>query len=363
MNISIPSGTSREDLDTSIATPLLSWYDQYGRKSLPWRTQITPYRVWISEVMLQQTQVKTVLPYFARFIHKFDKIASLADAPLDSVLSLWTGLGYYARGRNLHKAAQQMVTLHAGRMPDDITTLLTLPGIGKSTAGAIAAIAFGKKAAILDGNVKRILTRLYQLSPQTTHAQFSKALWKIAALCTPEHRPGDYAQAIMDLGATVCTRTKPKCRICPLQMTCKAYASGQQLKFPVRMASKKRPVRNTYFIIVYNRKQKTALLEKRPPSGIWGGLLSFPECTSKAEIPEFCEDVLHISAKTFRTAPKIKHNFTHFQLNITPVYIDSYTYLQKVAAPRFIWYGAHMPTEYGLCKPAKYLLYPDYLTP
>ncbi|MGZ4978382.1 MAG: A/G-specific adenine glycosylase, partial [Methylobacter sp.] len=243
---------------------ILAWFDQYGRKDLPWQKDLTPYRVWLSETMLQQTQVATVIPYFNTFIAKFPDIASLANAPVDEVLHLWSGLGYYARARNLHKTAQLIA--ERGRFPDTPDELIALPGIGLSTAGAILSIAFNKSHPILDGNVKRVLTRFRAVSGWPGNSAVNKELWAISARLTPIDRVADYTQAMMDLGATLCTRSKPACAACPLNADCLAGLAGNSSAFPTPKPAKTLPVKQLTFLLLSDADNRI-LLEKRPPTG------------------------------------------------------------------------------------------------
>src|SRR5579872_382769 len=253
---------------------ILTWFDQHGRKTLPWQIDKTPYRVWVSEVMLQQTQVNTVIPYFERFMQRFPTIETLANATEDEILHLWTGLGYYSRARNLHRSAKKM----AGKIfPATLDDLQTLPGIGRSTAGAILAIAFQKKAAILDGNVKRVLTRFCGITEGLSEKFTLEKLWKTAESLTPEKRIADYTQAMMDLGATICIRGKPHCEICPLEKKCIAHKLGIEKNLPIAKLKKTLPVKQATFFILQH--QQEFFLQKRPPVGIWGGLWSLPEFT------------------------------------------------------------------------------------
>ncbi|MDF3055085.1 MAG: A/G-specific adenine glycosylase [Gammaproteobacteria bacterium] len=338
------------------ANSLLAWYDKQGRQSLPWRSDISAYRVWVSEIMLQQTQVKTVIDYFQRFMARFPKLKDLASANQDEVLNLWTGLGYYARGRNLHKAAQQIVAQHGGRFPRTPETLQALPGIGRSTAGAISAIAFGERSPILDGNVKRVLIRYYALSedPKT----LEKQLWMLSDQHTPEERPGDYTQAIMDLGAMLCTRTKPICGLCPVKKGCQAYLGDRTHELPTPRAKKTTPVRAVKMLIFHDAKKGCVFLKKRPPVGIWGGLWSFPECPEEENIERWCEENYQLSIKQKEIWPTFKHVFTHFQLYITPVYVTSYEYKNLVVMDDqdHVWYALAKTPDRGFAAPVKRLL-------
>ena len=336
---------------------LLNWYDQQGRKNLPWREKITPYRVWISEIMLQQTQVKTVIPYFQRFLARFPSITDLAAASEDEVLSLWTGLGYYARARNLHHAAKQRVTKYSGEFPNTLAALQSLSGIGKSTAGAILAIAFQQKATILDGNVKRVLSRVYALEKNTTDADLLAQLWEVATQQTPEKRADDYAQAMMDLGATICKRGKPSCELCPVGLTCVANLQDRQSEFPAKKTKKNMPIRSVQLLILHDIQSQQVFLQKRPPTGIWGGLWSFPECLMDEDPAKWCEKNLGLRIKNMASWSSFKHVFTHFQLTITPIYIDRFEYKKNVMdIQQSVWYTLKKSADRGFPTPVKRLL-------
>ncbi|WP_019603804.1 A/G-specific adenine glycosylase [Teredinibacter turnerae] len=340
---------------SSFADRLLAWFDDHGRKNLPWQHPITPYRVWLSEIMLQQTQVETVIPYFERFVAKFNGFASLAEAPLDEVLHLWTGLGYYARARNLHRCAQQVVAQHGGDMPSDMAELEQLPGIGRSTAAAIASIAFEQPCAILDGNVKRVLARYHAVEGWPGKAAVHDALWQFAEKHMPRERCRDYTQAIMDLGATLCTRASPQCEICPMRRGCKAKKTGQPQNFPGKKPRKILPVKTVQMLIMRNPQGQVLLLQ-RPPTGIWGGLWSFPEIETGTD----CES--HIAAQFGRVQhltrwPVMRHTFSHYHLDIAPVVADLLPRPQNVAeADARVWYNLKNPPALGLAAPVKKLL-------
>lgn len=300
-----------------IAEPLLAWFDQYGRKDLPWQQQRSAYRVWISEIMLQQTQVKTAIPYFQAFMQRFPDVLSLAGAHEDDVLHHWSGLGYYARARNLHKAAQQVRDLHGGEFPQLFDEVLALPGVGRSTAGAILAQANGQRHAILDGNVKRVLARLHALHGWTGQASVQQQLWHYAEAYTPQQRVADYTQAIMDLGATLCTRSRPRCDDCPLQLNCQALATDQVSLLPTRKPKKALPVKSVRMLLLHNRAREV-LLEKRPPTGIWGGLWSLPEMPLDELVEDWCQQHYQLALKYYEEQPVLRHTFSHFHLDITP---------------------------------------------
>ena len=251
------------------ASIVLQWYDQFGRHNLPWQLKPTPYRVWISEIMLQQTQVTTVIPYYQKFLKSFPSLKSLAIAHEDNVLSHWSGLGYYARARNLHKTAKIIVEKYQGKFPQDIEEISSLPGIGRSTAGAILSFGMDTRAAILDANVKRVLSRFHAIEGLATQSTTIKELWRIAELYTPSARVNHYNQAMMDLGATICIRNKPSCHKCPLMQDCKAHALGREKDFPFKKIKKDKPLKKTRLLIIKNENNEI-LLEKRPPVGIWG---------------------------------------------------------------------------------------------
>lgn len=305
-----------------IAERLLSWFDQFGRKDLPWQNPISPYRVWVSEIMLQQTQVATVIPYFNRFMAAFPDVQTLARAPQDKVLHLWTGLGYYARARNLHKTAQIIVNDYQGIFPKLQDDLATLPGIGRSTAGAISAIAFKQHATILDGNVKRVLARHGAIAGWPGKPAVHKQLWTAAERYTPQHRVADYTQAIMDLGATLCTRSKPQCLICPLQTDCLAAKQSSPEQYPGKKPRQTLPVRKTMFLILEN-DQGEILLIQRPPTGLWGGLWTFPECEREEDIVEVCNRHACTPLKRTHNSPaaSVRHTFSHFHLDYTSLHI------------------------------------------
>lgn len=307
----------------TIASKILKWFDKQGRKNLPWQQNPSPYRVWISEIMLQQTQVNTVIPYYERFMKKFPDIASLAKAPLDAVLKEWTGLGYYARARNLHKAASIVLEKHQGIFPRDFESVLQLPGIGRSTAGAILALSLQQHYPILDGNVKRVLSRLFAVKGWTSLPNVTQKLWELSEKITPQKRVHHYTQAIMDLGAMVCTRTKPKCPVCPLEKDCEARLIGKENHYPNPRPQQKKPERKTHFIILFDPEKQSLLLEKRPLTGIWGGLWCFPEFTepqkTSGQIQKNFDPSLQFVIQSKQNLPVFRHTFSHFHLDIQPV--------------------------------------------
>lgn len=343
-------------MSNSFARAVLAWYDRHGRKTLPWQKNTTAYRVWLSEIMLQQTQVSTVIPYFERFVRRFPKVADLAAAPLDEVLHLWTGLGYYARARNLHRCAQRVVDEHGGRFPRTVAQLAELPGIGESTAGAIVSLAYKKPATILDGNVKRVLARYHAVSGWPGESRTLQQLWGHAREHTPEARCHHYTQAMMDLGALVCTRSRPACDACPLREGCVAHATGTWADYPGKKPKKALPVKATAMLMLRNAAGEL-LLEQRPPQGIWGGLWSFPELAPEADIPAFCRDHYGRPRALERWDP-VRHTFSHYHLDISPVLVQLDAPRTAVMeSGRALWYNVHQPESVGLAAPVKRLLH------
>jgi len=345
----------------SFADSVLHWFSHSGRHHLPWQENPTPYRVWVSEIMLQQTQVNTVIPYFQRFMAHFPDVHALAAAPLDEVLHHWTGLGYYARARNLHRSAVIVSNQLQGAFPGDVAGLCELPGIGRSTAGAILALGRGVRAAILDGNVKRVLCRSHAIEGWPDLPAVQKSLWGIAEDATPTTDFARFTQAMMDLGATVCTRSKPACLLCPLQTGCQAHAAGRVGELPHRKPRKTLP-RRTVCMLMCRTASGHVLLEKRPAAGIWGGLWSFPEFADVAAAQQFCHAQGLGSSTTLESWPAVQHTFSHFYLEITPLLADAaQTPVTVMEAGRWLWYplgpvSAPHTTAVGLAAPVKDLL-------
>ena len=336
---------------------LLSWFDQHGRKHLPWQQNQTPYRVWLSEIMLQQTQVATVIPYYQRFTQQFSDVASLAAAEEDEVLHLWTGLGYYARARNLQKAAKQLVQEHNGEFPANLEQLQNLPGIGRSTAGAIMALAFKLPGTILDGNVKRVLARRYGIDGWPGHTAVSNDLWAIAEELSPDARIADYTQAMMDMGATLCTRSKPKCEICPFSTDCVAYRDERIKELPGKKPKKTIPVRHTLMLVVSNPRGEL-LLKKRPSQGLWGGLWSFPECKEQ-EVNNQLQmlQIEESQISTIKHQTPFRHTFTHFHLDITPVHVELRASQDAISETDItLWYRPETSKNIGLTGPVTKIL-------
>lgn len=335
---------------------VLNWFKKYGRKNLPWQQNKSPYHVWLSEIMLQQTQVATVIPYFNRFTRQFPTLSSLAKADLDEVLCLWAGLGYYARGRNLHRCAQTIEKIYAGKFPQEVSQLQTLPGIGRSTAGAILALGFELAAPILDGNVKRVLTRFHAISGWPSLTTINKKLWELTEYYTPSKKIAEYTQAMMDLGALVCTRTQPKCKQCPLQSHCLAHTTANPSHFPSPKPTKKLPIRSIQMLILIN-KHKEILLERRPPMGIWGGLWSLPECPSNENAKNFSKENYYCETEKSNKQTRIRHTFSHFHLEIEPIVMIVKKWRPPLMeSERIVWYNVEQLKEKGLSAPVKKII-------
>jgi len=301
----------------SFAQRLIDWHEKHGRHDLPWQHPREPYRVWLSEIMLQQTQVRTAIPYFLRFVEALPDVAALASAPSEQVMALWSGLGYYARARNLHAAAKQCVELHGGRLPDDFDALLALPGIGRSTAGAILAQAFNRRFAILDGNVKRVLTRWRGIGGFPGTPAIEKKLWELSESLLPETRLPDYTQALMDLGATLCTRTSPACESCPVRQDCVARIENRTRELPARKPSKTTPERECAMVLAFD-KHGRVLLERRDGKGVWNGLWSLPQAGDASHAAEHLSHYARFDSPP-EILPRFAHVFSHYKLHITPL--------------------------------------------
>jgi A/G-specific adenine glycosylase len=338
------------------AQRLLQWFTVHGRHALPWQINPTPYRVWVSEVMLQQTQVATVIPYYTRFMARFPDIATLAAAPLDEVLHLWTGLGYYARARNLQASAKVLVAKFDGAFPDQLEQVMALPGIGRSTAGAILALSRGIRHPILDGNAKRVLARVFGISGDPNSSIVLEALWKQADACTPDQDVAAYTQGIMDLGATLCTRTRPACTLCPMNTHCVAVLEGRQAELPGRKLKRTRPAREATLLIAQSGSNgdTAVLLERRPMSGVWGGLWSPPQFASEGEALAWCAQEFGVD-NSQALAP-IDHAFTHFDLRLKPLLVRSRQKLEVLDGHDRLWYQLEAPARVGLPQPILQLL-------
>jgi A/G-specific adenine glycosylase len=341
--------------ELSFSKRVLSWAADHGRRQLPWQQQRTAYRVWVSEIMLQQTQVDTVIPYFQKFMQIFPSIEKLANAKQDKVLHYWSGLGYYARARNLHKAAQLIRDSYDGVFPTDIDDVVALPGIGRSTAGAILSLSFNQKHTILDGNVKRVLARHQAVEGWPGSSANVKILWAIADKLTPKIDCADYTQAMMDLGATLCKRSKPQCESCPVSTDCIALKKGMQNELPHSKPKKQIPTRKTVMLAVTS-EQTGLLMQRRPNQGIWGGLWSFPEFDSEESALDWCTRTFQQAPQTHKTLDLLTHTFSHFRLQITPVSVKVSTPIHWVMeADEWVWYK-HGSSQVGLAAPVDQLI-------
>lgn len=341
----------------SFARRVLAWFDRHGRQDLPWQRDPSPYRVWVSEIMLQQTQVTTVIPYFERFMSRFPTIGDLARAKVDEVMALWAGLGYYARARNLHQAARLLWDRHGGRFPLTLPEVHELPGVGRSTAGAILSLACGQSHPILDGNVKRVLSRHRLIDGWPGQAQVLARLWALAEALTPAERAGAYNQAMMDLGATLCTRNRPSCDRCPLATDCLALAQREVMAYPRPRPPRALPRRAVQFLLLHNQ-QGEWLLERRPPSGIWGGLWSLPECAADEQPADWCRSHLGSTAILVENLPSRRHAFSHFELEMRPVRLLLTTEPATVAdGNRRAWHRPEDLPDLGFPAPVLRLLH------
>lgn len=342
-------------LEDQFSLPLLAWYDIHGRKDLPWQLPREPYPVWISEIMLQQTQVQTVIPYFNRFMARFPTVAALAEANEDDVLSLWSGLGYYSRARNIHRTAKLIHDNYTGCFPTELPRLIELPGIGPSTAAAILSQAYNLPTAILDGNVKRVLARFFLVDGPTEQAAVKKRLWELADACMHQERCADYTQAIMDLGATCCTNLKPDCPHCPLKTHCSAYAQGLQHSYPTKKVKKTVPVHQQQLLVLYN-EQGLIYLEKRPPTGLWGGLWCLPELAMNLCPQQYILHQYQFIGEKPMPLMAFKHRFSHFHLEINAVRIDTRISSRVIAESNGQWFTRDMLCSLGLAKPTSVIL-------
>ena len=347
-------GTTQSS-ESTVADALIAWHARQGRHDLPWQSDRTPYRVWVSEIMLQQTQVATVIPYYQRFMARFPTVRALADAPIDDVLHLWTGLGYYARARNMHRSAVLVRDEYGGEFPDTFEAVAELPGIGRSTAGAILALSQGQRFPILDGNVKRVLSRYFGVEGSPLERPVLERLWQLAEQCTPGDEVDTYTQAIMDLGATVCTRRKPLCAYCPLSEGCVARLTGRQHDLPTARPARQRRVRKV-FMLVAMREDGSVLLERRPESGVWGGLWCLPEFGTSTAAMSYAGSSLKILRGEPRALGLVEHAFTHFDLVITPLLVRCADGAAVAEGAASVWYDTSAPARVGLPAPVKTLL-------
>ncbi|MES2355840.1 MAG: A/G-specific adenine glycosylase [Pseudomonadota bacterium] len=333
---------------------LIAWQKQHGRHDLPWQNTTDPYRVWLSEIMLQQTQVTAVIPYYQRFLERFPDIKALARASEDDVLACWSGLGYYSRARNLHAAATIVVEQHGGKFPEHFDDILALPGIGRSTAGAVSVFAFGQRRAILDGNVKRVFARQFGIDGYPGEASVTAPMWERAEALLPEQDAQAYTQGLMDMGATLCTRSKPACGRCPVAATCVALATNRVAELPHRKPSKVLPLKKTVMLILQDRGE--ILLEKRPSTGIWGGLWCFPEMSAEVNIENYCEQQWGIKVAAGKPLPCLSHGFTHFLLDITPQPARVLSKLPNVAEAGHLWLHPEDALQAAIPTPVRKLL-------
>lgn len=335
--------------EQSFAQRLIAWQKTAGRHDLPWQQTRDPYRVWLSEIMLQQTQVATVIPYYQRFLASFPDVAALASAPIEQVIEHWAGLGYYARARNLHRCAQQIVAVHGGIFPKTAAELAELPGIGRSTAAAIAAFSFGQRAAILDGNVKRVLCRVFGISGFPGSAPVDRKLWELAETLLPESAIEAYTQGLMDLGATLCTRGTPLCPACPFGEDCVARRDGRQKELPEARPRPKIPERTSTFVLITDGTH--LLLERRPPSGLWGGLLVPPE----GEVDQVLA-ARGLTVSERQNLPTLRHAFTHFRLTLQPVLCHLPSQPAMVGESGQVWIALDAAVNAGVPTPIRKLI-------
>jgi len=353
--VSKTSEVVAHEADPGFSRDVIDWQKRHGRHALPWQNTRDAYRVWLSEIMLQQTQVSAVIPYYLRFLETFPTVQSLAAAPSEQVMAHWSGLGYYSRARNLHKCAQTVVAEYGGVFPHDPALLEQLPGIGRSTAAAIAAFSYGARAAILDGNVKRVFARVFGIDRFPGEKTVENDLWQRAAVLLPEQDIESYTQGLMDLGATLCTRSSPACQRCPLAHRCVAFATGRTAELPVRKPKQKVPEKETAMLVICHEDR--VLLEQRPDSGIWGGLLSLPEVPAEEQGIDADQAVAPFGtvAQVQKLSP-FSHVFTHFKLHVSPWRIDLAQRLPGVAERGNVWLPVRDVASAPLPAPVKKLL-------
>ncbi|KMY86820.1 A/G-specific adenine glycosylase [Candidatus Paraburkholderia calva] len=341
---------------TEFSQRLIAWQRIHGRHDLPWQNTRDAYRIWLSEIMLQQTQVSTVIPYYARFLERFPTVMALVDAPIDDVMALWAGLGYYSRARNLHRCAQVVAYEHGGAFPQTVDELAELPGIGRSTAAAVASFAFGARATILDGNVKRVLARVFGVAGFPGETRVESAMWKLAESLLPDAANKDdvtaYTQGLMDLGATLCVRGKPDCARCPFASDCVANVEERQHELPAARPKKAVPTRKTWMLVL--KDGDSVLLEKRPPTGIWGSLWSLPEAADEAALVQVAHS-LGGDERLQRLAP-FSHTFTHFKLDIEPRLGEACGVAHELSDTQTVWVPLSRIDSYGVPGPVRKLL-------
>tara|TARA_R110001632_G_scaffold60284_2_gene146296 strand:+ start:65607 stop:66656 length:1050 start_codon:yes stop_codon:yes gene_type:complete len=340
----------------NFAPRVLAWFDEHGRKSLPWQENKTPYRVWISEIMLQQTQVTTVIPYYHKFMTSFPSVEALAQAEQDEVLAHWSGLGYYARARNMHKAAKMLVDEFDSEFPQSVEGVCELPGIGRSTAAAILSISRGVQAAILDGNVKRVLSRFHAVPTWPGEKKTENAMWELAENYMPSERCGDYTQAMMDLGATLCTRSKPQCLLCPLESDCEGRQTPDPTQFPIRKPKKAAKPEKSIQLLVLMNQQEQLLLEKRPQTGIWGGLWSLPELATNESVVLHIEQRFSTQVSSVIPLSSFRHTFSHYHLDISPSQIQMASANWIMEGDKYQWFSQQEALALGLPAPVRSIL-------
>jgi len=320
---------------TGFAAKIVAWQKKHGRHDLPWQDARDPYAIWVAETMLQQTQVATVIPYYGRFLARFPDVEALAAAPLDEVMRLWSGLGYYSRARNLHAAAQAIAGARNGRFPRRIEEVAALPGVGRSTAAAVCVFAYGARQAILDGNVKRVLARYRGIDGYPGEKKTADRLWREAERLLPRGHLAAYTQGLMDLGATVCTRSKPKCALCPVRAGCVALRRGWVARLPGRRARRPLPHKRTVMLVLTRAGE--VLLEKRAASGIWGGLWCLPESARRSDIEAACLQRFGARVIEVEPLPAVAHGFTHFKLDIRPLHVKVSALVPQATTPGTVW--------------------------
>ena len=339
---------------TDFSTRIIAWQKRHGRHDLPWQNIRDPYRIWVSEIMLQQTQVATVIPYYTRFLEKFATLRDLATASEDEVLALWSGLGYYSRGRNLLRAAQIVAEKFRGEFPKAMDDILALPGIGQSTAAAISAFAFGERQAILDGNVKRVFARHFGVAGFPGEKKIETKLWSVANEALPKKNIEAYTQGLMDLGATLCLRARPLCLACPVEESCVAKREGRIQELPTPRPRKAVPEKSSTMLIIAHAGE--VLLEKRPPTGVWAGMWCFPELINGASAREACRERYGLETKSLKPWSVLQHGFTHFKLSITPQPIAVQKKLLRAAEPGVVWLSVSDALNAAIPKPVRALL-------
>lgn len=341
-------------MGAGFAAKLVAWQKRHGRHDLPWQGTRDPYAIWVAEIMLQQTQVATVIPYYVRFCQHFPDVPALATAPLDEVLRLWSGLGYYSRARNLHRGAEIIVREHGGRFPARFEEVAALPGVGRSTAAAICVFAHGARHAILDGNVKRVLARRFGIAGYPADKRVADRLWRQAERMLPRRDVEAYTQGLMDLGATVCTRARPKCAACPVRGDCVAVKRGWVAKLPSRKARAPLPHKRTTLLALTCAGE--VLLEKRPVSGIWGGMWCLPEAVPKTDIATFCLKRFGAHVREVKKLRTIAHGFTHFKLDIRPLHVHVSALVPHAAEPGRVWLSLEEARQAAIPAPVKRIL-------